>query len=712
MSRRDIHSGIEPYKGTALLVVLAFIVLLTGLVLAYFSRSGIERQLAKSSFDDSAADVLATSALQIVVSDFKQEIANNATVTSANVQPTSYGLPAAGQTTIPNLVRRSVSGDPTGRTSNISSSVASANGRSISLARWNSHYLIPRASTSTSIDSTPVSSFNAPDWVLVTRGGPVTQSGVGSGASAVNNSSPTNPNFVMGRYAYAVYDEGGLVDVNVAGFPFQPASPASAATPGVPSSDVGRKGTVALSDLTGLPTSPTVITSSTSTPGSWNSASSVNDLVGWRNYATVQPGGSFGSFSFDSASGSSGTGSRFLSIFLSQTLTSLTVSQTVTGDRTDQAFINRGELLAFRNSSGFSQSILQYLGTFSRERNKPTWSDSGTRLIGRFPLGRFNGFASTPPSNTGDIQKYFGLAYVPASPGPPVHAEHWQYVGTSGGALQSSIPSISGSNQDPDLFRLLHYALPSASVGEILSIGASLIDQVDSNDETTWIEFGDAATPQKAFGVDRNPSTEPDAPSRPNNVVVLNRPLRNVGELGYAYRNASSNLDFLTGSSADAPLLDLFTFNTATTRAGTVNLNTGNIAVVTALLTGATTNELSPAIATRTNSYHTAQNVVTESNRQHAIGRADVARLAGAAGSFFGSSDEARKTTVRALAELCQTRTWNLMIDVVAQSGRYPPNASTLADFVVQGEKRYWLHFAIDRVTGEPIDQQLEEVFE
>jgi len=53
-----------------------------------------------------------------------------------------------------------------------------------------------------------------------------------------------------------------------------------------------------------------------------------------------------------------------------------------------------------------------------------------------------------------------------------------------------------------------------------------------------------------------------------------------------------------------------------------------------------------------------------------------------------------------------------LMVDVIAQSGRYPPTASTLSDFVVEGEKRYWLHVAIDRFTGEVIDQQLEEVFE
>jgi hypothetical protein len=35
-----------------------------------------------------------------------------------------------------------------------------------------------------------------------------------------------------------------------------------------------------------------------------------------------------------------------------------------------------------------------------------------------------------------------------------------------------------------------------------------------------------------------------------------------------------------------------------------------------------------------------------------------------------------------------------------------------LASFVVEGEKRYWLHVAIDRYTGQIVDQQLEAVEE
>jgi hypothetical protein len=67
---------------------------------------------------------------------------------------------------------------------------------------------------------------------------------------------------------------------------------------------------------------------------------------------------------------------------------------------------------------------------------------------------------------------------------------------------------------------------------------------------------------------------------------------------------------------------------------------------------------------------------------------------------------------VRALSDTTQTRTWVLMIDVIAQSGRYPPAATDLSQFIVEGEKRYWLHVAIDRFTGEVIDQQLEAVYE
>jgi hypothetical protein len=189
-------------KGAALIIVLAFVVLLTGMVLAYFSRTTTDRQLAQSSFNDTSADLLARSALDITVNDLKQEIVNNPTVSTTNIQPATYGTPASG-TPIPNLIRRSFSGDPTGRTSSVSSTAVSANGRSISLARWNSHYLIPRLNPSiTATDSAPVASFTPPDWVLVTGQGPAP--------------APA-PNSVIGRYAFAVYDERGSARYDIGG---------------------------------------------------------------------------------------------------------------------------------------------------------------------------------------------------------------------------------------------------------------------------------------------------------------------------------------------------------------------------------------------------------------------------------------------------------------------------------------------------------------
>jgi len=205
-------------KGAALMIVLALVVLVTGLVLAYFSRAGTDRQLAQSSYNDTSSDLLARTALDIVVNDFKQEIINDPRVATRNdIQPQrSVPIDSA---LIPNLIRRSVRNDGPGQINAMPSPAVPSFAAAISSApvdptnvkrgevtsaRWNSHYLIPRLNTTVdnTIDSTPVSSFTAPDWVLVTAQGPT---------------PAPSPNAVIGRYAFAVYDEGGLLDMNVAG---------------------------------------------------------------------------------------------------------------------------------------------------------------------------------------------------------------------------------------------------------------------------------------------------------------------------------------------------------------------------------------------------------------------------------------------------------------------------------------------------------------
>jgi hypothetical protein len=71
-----------------------------------------------------------------------------------------------------------------------------------------------------------------------------------------------------------------------------------------------------------------------------------------------------------------------------------------------------------------------------------------------------------------------------------------------------------------------------------------------------------------------------------------------------------------------------------------------------------------------------------------------------------------REAPIRALAAVGQTRVWNLMLDVVAQSGKFPTTAANFNNFTVQGEQRYWVHLAIDRLTGEVLDKQVEVVKE
>jgi hypothetical protein len=733
-------------KGVALIIVLAFVVLLSGLVVAYLTRVGTDRQLAQASFQDTKTEILARSALDIVVADFKQEIANGAPVTATNLQPQRWGTPLPGTTPFPNLIRRSVQGDPTGRTSTLSSgpaSSASPKRGEITSTRWNSHYLLPRAS-SLGNDSTPVSNFAAPDWVLLTPQGP--------------NSAPV-PTSVIGRYAYAIYDEGGMLDVNVAGFPYytsSSSSPTPVPTPGLPLRDIGRKGNVAFADLRAIPTT---------TAGTPLSASGINAIVGWRNYATVHPYSTFPNFTFDLPTFAGGTGTRFADFFAGNPQIGIsqdfrTVSPTVYLNRTDQAFLTRTELIKLQREARFGAGAMQYLGTFSRERNAPTWKAGTAAITQRFYLGNLNLVRPNPPAaRSADIQNYFGLKWVNGTAGtvsPPIPAlpGHWQYVGAFGNALQNRIPAFTSN---PEFFQLLNYAMngmngdDSVHILTTLSVGAALIDQYDDDTAgdpvtgttTTMIEYSggwavgleniDPARPNPSPSPIPSPFPPPAgmSPTPPPTIptyVMVNRPFRNVGEFGYAFRTAAGptptpspspkTIDFYTATSPDAPILDLFTYNSAPIRSGIVNLNTQNIAVLTAILTGAFQTEQnigpspSPSPVASPDAKTAATNIVNATTTQTALSRAEIARLSSfVTNTPFSASEETRETIARALAEITQTRTWGLLIDMIIQTGRYPPGTADLAQqFVVEGEKRYWLHIAIDRFTGQVIDQHLEAV--
>jgi hypothetical protein len=214
--------------------------------------------------------------------------------------------------------------------------------------------------------------------------------------------------------------------------------------------------------------------------------------------------------------------------------------------------------------------------------------------------------------------------------------------------------------------------------------------------------------------------------------IVLNRPFRSVGELGYAYRGVEwKTVDFSSASSADAGLLDLFSvsespiINGVSLEAGVVNINTRNPVVLQALLSGTLQNDLDTSAATVISSAQAltiANAIVTETSANPLLNRSELATRVMSLSGVTAASGTAtpqktqREAVVRALAEPADTRTWNLLIDLVVQAGRYPPTAinagtpAALSQFDVQGERRYWLHVAIDRYTGKVIDEQLEVV--
>src|SRR6476620_11542231 len=61
-------------RGAALIIVLALVVLLTGLSVAYLSRTTSDRQVAHSSFNQSNVDQLVQSAVDNIIGDLRQEI--------------------------------------------------------------------------------------------------------------------------------------------------------------------------------------------------------------------------------------------------------------------------------------------------------------------------------------------------------------------------------------------------------------------------------------------------------------------------------------------------------------------------------------------------------------------------------------------------------------------------------------------------------------
>jgi hypothetical protein len=211
--------------------------------------------------------------------------------------------------------------------------------------------------------------------------------------------------------------------------------------------------------------------------------------------------------------------------------------------------------------------------------------------------------------------------------------------------------------------------------------------------------------------------------------VILNRPFRSVAELGYAFRDLPfKSIDFFTTNSADAGLLDTFCLTESTisgVTAGVINPNSANQPVLKAVLAGVLKDELTPSSTLSVDPGSEADRIATTVTNVTAtnplLNRSELAtRVAPvlAPTSFTNNPADAeikarRESVLRALADVSNTRTWNVMIDVIAQAGRFPPNSTGVAgDFIVEGERRSWLHAAIDRFTGRVVARSVESINE
>jgi hypothetical protein len=511
-------------RGAALIIVLVFVVLLTGLVLAYFSRATSDRPVAHSSFNQSKADLLAASAMDNIIGDLRAEIANGSAspaptfgsstlytpTNNANIVPMCSPTPTPGTTpAIPNLIRRSARLDPApptkwpdstlgpavgSRASGVNSTTdISANGRSISLARWNSHYLVPK-STIGDDKSDPITTgfsgpnFWAPDWVFVTN----------QGATIL-----TSPNSsVTGRYAYAIYDESGLMDMNVAGYPT-----------GTTAIQSGRKGSIAFADLTALGQYPL--------PNS-SSPFQVDRLVGWRNYGVTQPTNNFpdtnpASQAFAKNFQTSASPATAFYNYVTNTgpptayynclnnntngFLSTTGALAING-RTDQLFLSRQELIAFQktqntnngnpfaNTSQFDPNALQYLTTFSRATNSPSFSPS------------------TPAGSTID----YAFLASPASPNeatavnPNFLRRRVQGTATAVFTRFDNTPANGGEPLVKARFPLsrlawITYKGPSAVVYAANNSDPAITQLTAAGVTTSTIQAGTAANIKKCFGL-------------------------------------------------------------------------------------------------------------------------------------------------------------------------------------------------------------------
>lgn len=524
------------------------LVLVAGIVTAYFSRALQERRVTQSSVGGSEADLLAASALDILLTDFVDEMragsdaeddgdfsyfrplllepAGPTSSDSGQMVPLAPSMFAQRTSEeeladLPGIIKISRRqrpffeggagydpghGDGPTRASELSTETPSFNGRFIERQTWN----LPRLMTDEEFAGLEEddSGFISPDWIYVDRLGRNPTSGDSDDMAAMASSAPDNDDFVIGRFAYVVYDTGGLIDINVAGNLLEEEE----------NFHRGRLHQVDLSGGIGEVPMPGFA----GFVGGWRWADSADD-----EEKLFDPTRSF-----------------------------------LEVDNGDQAFVTRTELVRYAEStdSAIPPQALPYLTTFSRSLNAPHWrpdpslmedqppepdpnelnpdfagvrfpaeadltrgSDpevtvpAGTPVMPRrFPLHKLNMFNDRDPdlaipASADSLEYYFGLRRVPGA------VDTFEYVATTEDGRIARLHEVADDGREPNFFEVLQAVILTGSVGttmgntgstvdwmrdelrnlHVLQIGANIIDQWDSDDIPTTLRFpsGDSTEP-------------------------------------------------------------------------------------------------------------------------------------------------------------------------------------------------------------------------
>lgn len=236
------------------------------------------------------------------------------------------------------------------------------------------------------------------------------------------------------------------------------------------------------------------------------------------------------------------------------------------------------------------------------------------------------------------------------------------------------------------------------------------------NDNDQILRRGDA---DLAHGIDLLASSTLDRP------ILLNRPFQTPGDLGYVHRDLPfKTLDVFSADSADAALLDLFSIREEPRiAADKISLNGRNVLVLAQVLEGTRVDEITSSGLTLANAQSIAQALTNRVATSPLVGTWELPDFLASSGYRSATSGRLAyqkaqaESVARRLATLADTRCWNLLVDIVAQAGKY--SAAELAKptpdpaaFLVEGERRYWLHLSIDRFTGEVVSQEWEPVLE